>query len=803
MTKFVTKIKITFALCSALSCVGAVSASLSDEATQEDIARIEAMKLNPVTEAAAKTFAGALRYSQKQTGKTHPDLLEPMPTGVDDRDYKEYRLELMRLKREQKQKEIENWERNNRAVGLRGSNVNIPVSQSTALVHVAGTFENEASKQGQLYQELEKAAEEDYQNRIEDMATDLSGEEYIPMDQVFGEGHYRKNYAPITEDKTNKAKAKAQAKKRKAEKEQIKAQAAERARQKRELKAQQKHKRDMERMRLKMKREEAKEKDRYERRRLKEERMSRKLLEENGIDPEKEEKNTDKAKDTGDATDKTLKVKEVFRQTKTEEIKNELWNPADLYHQVIEEEKKEGVPTGESEKAKPISLRLLGIVQTAFAAEAEDPLAVIRDQAWKMGKKVGEESKSPKTEKEKLEEIGIAIPDLEKYSFDYPKPVTVEEPEEEFSPVQETVSSEKDKKKDRDDNLYLTTFFISESMGKDKVQELMEAYAGDNTVRFVLKGFNGVGTINDGLKWIIELVRDMKHPPILTIDPELFRRYDVKLAPTMLIEVVEPIEEAKDQPIPNEILKVLSTLAKALGMDTEKVIKDAKQAALTKPIRKPALIVSGVTSRSWGVSKAKEDKEFNQGVQGKVFDVVERDIEEIAKERIAKIDWEAKKKVALERFWSNQEKNYIALDRAAKENERIVDPSIVLNRDVFDNEGKVLFKKGQIFNPFDAMPFTRTMIVFNASLKREIEEVAHLIEKERKEGRQVILIASEFAEGKALEQIQGMNDDWKENIYVLTPEIKERFEIRATPTVVRADNEKKVFRVKEINLVTP
>ena len=47
-----------------------------------------------------------------------------------------------------------------------------------------------------------------------------------------------------------------------------------------------------------------------------------------------------------------------------------------------------------------------------------------------------------------------------------------------------------------------------------------------------------------------------------------------------------------------------------------------------------------------------------------------------------------------------------------------------------------------------------------------------------------------------------MNESWREPVYLLTPELKERFQIRATPTVVRADNKKKVFKVEEISLLS-
>lgn len=176
-------------------------------------------------------------------------------------------------------------------------------------------------------------------------------------------------------------------------------------------------------------------------------------------------------------------------------------------------------------------------------------------------------------------------------------------------------------------------------------------------------------------------------------------------------------------------------------------------------------------------------------------------IQEIAKERVAKIDWERKKEEALNRFWERQQDHYVSLPLAQESTERIVDPSIVLNRDVYGADGSVVFKAGQKFNPFDRMPFTKTVIVFNASMPKEVEAVAKLVKEEQSQNRNVLLLVTEFKSSGAFEQIKSMNESWREPVYLLTPELKERFQIRATPTVVRADNKKKIFNVKEISLL--
>lgn len=561
--------------------------------------------------------------------------------------------------------------------------------------------------------------------------------------------------------------------------------------------------------------------------------------------------------------DATLKVKEVFRKTETKEIKRgEIWDPGVIYES---KEKSAGKPLtvedaapgkktsrsgwrkssrlasvatesdspvvlfGRNDKPKAYRSVLLfffgSVVNSANAATGEssiqenrvkfspEDLNIFKEQA----KKLESRRKPDNQDSDALEKLGIEL-NAQKDAI-LASPETMQKA---GSAVKESQTLFKDSENERSlgrgskeqsaanpetETKWLTTFFISESMGKEKVKALIDAYAGDNTVRFVLKGFNGKGTINDGLKWLLDLILGMNPQPNILLDPELFQRYDVTVAPTMLLDRVDGAPEEKQSADEQKISRTLKNLGTALGLaeDQSKTAADqiAQEVVTKKALtRRPALIVSGVTSREWAIEKAKEGAEFNQKTQGEVFEITERDIQEIAKERVARIDWERKKEEALNRFWERQQDHYVSLPLAQESTERIVDPSIVLNRDVYGADGTVAFKAGQKFNPFDRMPFTKTVIVFNASIPKEVEAVAKLVKEEQSQNRNVLLLVTEFKSSGAFEQIKSMNESWREPVYLLTPELKERFQIRATPTVVRADNKKKVFKVEEISLLS-
>lgn len=866
--------------------------------TEEDSARIEALKMDPAKEALVRGFVHEIRSKAEAAGLEPTDFLPPMPSGENDQDYSAYRLKQMQIKREAANARVRAWAAKNGVKPEAGAVSSRKISRNEAMARASAVFEPDPYKQGELYSKLirtpavqGKAVKVDMMNggspvilgengrrilaQVENLNSSQAVEDYelTTVGEIFG---VKKK---VVKKKKSKQKIMAQ---RRAEaelerKNQIAAREA--ARQKREALI-------AEREAKKAKLREKKYATPY----------SDGTFEENDKTsaPEKQVKDsrsdgnsrTGTSRPVTDATasskvnpenklyvspeelvskdeDATLKVKEVFRKTETKEIKRgEIWDPGVIYES---KDKSAGKPLtvedpapgkktsrrdwrksrrlaslatdsdspivlfGRNDKPKAYRSVLLSffgsIVNSAHAATGElsiqenrakfspEDLAIFKEQAKKLELK----EKPENQDSDALEKLGIELNAQKDAILSSPETM-----QKAGSAVKESLTLFKDLENEHSlargskgqseaypetETKWLTTFFISESMGKEKVKALIEAYARDNTVRYVLKGFNGKGTINDGLKWLLDLILGMNPQPNILLDPELFQRYDVTVAPTMLLERVDGAPAEKQSAGEQKISRTFKNLGTALGLaeDQSKTAADQiTQEVVAKKalIRRPALIVSGVTSREWAIEKAKEGAEFNQKTQGEVFEISERDIQEIAKERVAKIDWERKKEEALNRFWERQQDHYVSLPLAQESTERIVDPSIVLNRDVYGADGSVVFKAGQKFNPFDRMPFTKTVIVFNASMPKEVEAVAKLVKEEQSQNRNVLLLVTEFKSSGAYEQIKSMNDSWREPVYLLTPELKERFQIRATPTVVRADNEKKIFRVKEINLTT-
>lgn len=877
--------------------------------TEEDSARIEALKMEPAKEALVRGFVHEIRSKAEAAGLEPTDFLPPMPSGENDQNYSAYRLKQMQIKREAANARVRAWAAKNGVKPEAGAVSSRKISRNEAMARASAVFEPDPYKQGELYSKLirtpaaqGKAVKIELRNGGSPVLLGENGRRILAQVENLNSSQAVEDYELTTVGEIFGVKKKVVKKKK--SKQKIMAQ------RRAEAELERKNQREQERLVKRQKQIAAREAARQKREALIAEREAKKAklrekkyatpysdgtFEENDKSSAREKQVKDSRSDgkqragvthTGsDAKggsnvnpenklyvspeelvsndeDATLKVKEVFRKTETKEIKRgEIWDPGVIYESkeksaekpLTVEDPSPGKKTSRSDWRKSSRLASLAtesdspvvlfgrndkpkayrsvllfffgsILNSAHAATGEssiqenrgkfspEDLAIFKEQAKKL-----ESKRKPKTEEANaLEELGKELDSRKDEILSDTETMqkagsAVKESQTLFKDLENKQSlalgsKEQSAANPETETKWLTTFFISESMGREKVKALIDAYAGDNTVRFVLKGFNGKGTINDGLKWLLDLIRGMNPQPNILLDPELFWRYDVTMAPTMLLERVDGALVEKQSADEQKIFKTLKNLGTALGLaeDQSKTATDqiAQEVVAKKAlIRRPALIVSGVTSREWAIGKAKEGAEFNQKTQGEVFEISERDIQEIAKERVARIDWERKKEEALNRFWDRQQDHYVSLPLAQESTERIVDPSIVLNRDIYGADGSVVFKAGQKFNPFDRMPFTKTVIVFNASMPKEVEAVAKLVKEEQSQNRNVLLLVTEFKSSGAFEQIKSMNESWREPIYLLTPELKERFQIRVTPTVVRGDNERKVFKVQEISMV--
>jgi conjugal transfer pilus assembly protein TraW len=207
-----------------------------------------------------------------------------------------------------------------------------------------------------------------------------------------------------------------------------------------------------------------------------------------------------------------------------------------------------------------------------------------------------------------------------------------------------------------------------------------------------------------------------------------------------------------------------------------------------------------VTSLDWVNDRldTKKDETVDIGSFGTTYPIEEKDFEEIAKERVAKIDWEAKKEAALKRYWVNQEEKFVTLPKAGEDRVREFDPSIVVPQDIYDNAGNVLHKAGSKFNPFDRSPFTKELIIYDSTDPAQVEIAKSWVADCRSRNVRFKLITTKIDTKKGWDVFTDVNKNWKTELYLLNSDIRDRFGVEKVPTRIRANPDRKVFELEEL-----
>jgi len=118
------------------------------------------------------------------------------------------------------------------------------------------------------------------------------------------------------------------------------------------------------------------------------------------------------------------------------------------------------------------------------------------------------------------------------------------------------------------------------------------------------------------------------------------------------------------------------------------------------------------------------------GTRGQVFPVKEQDFRVFIQNRLhsmqvtgelANYEKQAKARVAKHAYRPTP----LKLGMQSDSTTRFVDPTIVLNRDITDQLGRVLVKAGTRVNPFKTVHLRETLIFFNGDDARQVNWVAH------------------------------------------------------------------------------
>lgn len=347
--------------------------------TEEDSARIEALKMDPAKEALVRGFVHEIRSKAEAAGLEPTDFLPPMPSGENDQDYSAYRLKQMQIKREAANARVRAWAAKNGVKPEAGAVSSRKISRNEAMARASAVFEPDPYKQGELYSKLirtstvqGKAVKVDMRNGGSPVILGENGRRILAQVENLNSSQAVEDYELTTVGEIFGVKKKVVKKKK--SKQKIMAQ------RRAEAELERKNQRERERLLKRQKQIAAREAARQKREALIAEREAKKAklrekkyatpysdgtFEENDKSsaPEKQVKDSrsdgkqragvthtgSDAKGSSNVNpenklyvspeelvskdeDATLKVKEVFRKTETSEIKRgEIWDPGVIY----------------------------------------------------------------------------------------------------------------------------------------------------------------------------------------------------------------------------------------------------------------------------------------------------------------------------------------------------------------------------------------------------------------------------------------------------------------------------------------
>ena len=332
-----------------------------------------------------------------------------------------------------------------------------------------------------------------------------------------------------------------------------------------------------------------------------------------------------------------------------------------------------------------------------------------------------------------------------------------------------------------------TYIFVSYSLGDDILKEILGRNSGRKDVTIVMRGIPQGLSLGEGIKHMQTLASQFDPIPNIILDPTLFTQYDIKAVPA--------------------VVKVNFTEGYLAKFNV-----DARMKGREAPLHPPLIAkVDGLLNDEWlnqkiEIEHCSEEHPCQFGEQGPVFKIDEPDMIEEMKRRVAQIDWEKKKAEAMKRFWTNQ--TFDELPLAQKSVTRVLDPSIHVVADINDANGNPIRRAGDVVNPLDARPFESVLVIFNPTREAEMEAVEEKVNLLRAQGySKFIYMATAIDRSRSKEdkelgagwgQYEAVCDRLDSHVFMLTSEVKERWDVRVTPTFVTADNQVKKFIIEEV-----
>jgi conjugal transfer pilus assembly protein TraW len=290
------------------------------------------------------------------------------------------------------------------------------------------------------------------------------------------------------------------------------------------------------------------------------------------------------------------------------------------------------------------------------------------------------------------------------------------------------------------------TLYASRSLGDGQLRELFAFAAGQSDTRVLFRGVGEDESLIAFIGSLRPLLAELDPPPTVQLDPTPFRHDGIEAVPTVVAHGPDDVELAR---------------------------------------------VSGLASTSWLRAALEDGKRGDLGNRGPVRAISEPDMLAEIHRRLARIDFAALGEHALDKAFARL--RFVSLPPAGEARERLIDPTLVAGADIRLPDGTLLVRAGETVNPLERMPFTQRLVVFDAADSRQLAFVRMLAGQGG--DKPSVYLLSGLAHEDGWQELVHVSDALDSPVYLLTPELRQRFALERVPAVVEAVGRQ--FRITE------
>jgi conjugal transfer pilus assembly protein TraW len=201
-----------------------------------------------------------------------------------------------------------------------------------------------------------------------------------------------------------------------------------------------------------------------------------------------------------------------------------------------------------------------------------------------------------------------------------------------------------------------------------------------------------------------------------------------------------------------------------------------------------------VTSLDWVKSRQNAGRQGDLGRFGEVYDIAEIDLLEAIKSRLATLDGPRMRQQAIARFW--QKRPFEVLPASREDRDRLIDLTVTAPRDLVAPNGNLIIRAGHTVNPLDQLAFGLCLIVFDATQSAQVDTIRQLSCRDK--NARVLYLATELSRLDGWEGLKSLETTLDAPVYLLTPDVRQRFQLQHVPAVVEQAGNRIVVRERKV-----